>query len=151
MRTWGCRARKSSTSLVLLGREIVRDNVDLACTRLGGHDLGQKVHELGAGMVWGGLAKDFPASGIKGGVKRKGAVTVILKVMRLGSARRKRQDRIQAAQGLDRRLFVDAKDGGMIRRIQIEPDNVGGLFLEVGIIAEHVTAQPVRLHINVTL
>ena len=74
-----------------MGREIVRDDVDLACARLGGHDLGQKVNELGAGMAWSGLAKDFPASGIKGRVKRKGAVPVILKAVGLGSARRKRQ------------------------------------------------------------
>ena len=65
--------------------------------------------------------------------------------MGLGSARRKGQDRIQAVQGLDGRLFVHAKDGGMIRRVQVEADNVGGLLLEVGILAQHVTAQPVRL------
>ena len=33
----------------------------------------------------------------------------------------------------------------MIRRVKIEADNVGGLRLKVGIPAQHVTAQPVRL------
>ena len=131
--------------LGFMGREIVGDDVDLAAEGLGSHNLGQKVDELSAGMAWRGLGKDFAAAGIQGRVQRKGAVAVILKAMSLGSARRKRQDRIQAVQGLDGRLFVYAKDGGMIRRVQIEADNVGGLLLEVGILAEHVTAQPVRL------
>ena len=58
-------------------------------------------------------------------------MTVVLKTMGLGSARRKEQDRIQAVQGLDGRLFVHAKEGGMIRRVQVEADNVGDLLLEV--------------------
>ena len=96
-------------------------------------------------MALSGLAKDFSASGIKGRVKRKGSMAVILKTVSLGSAGRKGQHRIQAVQGLDCSLFVYAKDGGMIRRVQIKADNVGGLLLEVGILAQHVTAQPVRL------
>jgi hypothetical protein len=44
--------------------------------------------------------------------------------MGLGSARRKRQNRIQAVQGLDGSFFVYAKDGGMIRRVQnSDPQN----------------------------
>jgi hypothetical protein len=128
-----------------VGREIVSDDMDLASAGLGGHDLGQKVDKLGAGMALSGLAEDFSASGIKGRIKGKSSVAVILKTMSLGPAWRKGQNRIQAVQGLDRGLFIDTKDGGMIRRVQIEPDNVGGLFLEVGILAQHVTAQPVRL------
>jgi hypothetical protein len=131
--------------LGFMGREIVSDNVDLASEGLGSHDLGEKVDELSAGMALSRLAEDFSASGIKGSVKRKSAVAVIFKAMSLGSARRKRQNRIQAVQGLDGSLFVYAKDGGMIRRVQIEADNVSGLLLEVGILAQHVTAQPVRL------
>jgi hypothetical protein len=119
--------------------------MDLASEGLGGHYLGKKVDELGAGMALSSLAKDFSASGIKGRVKGKGAVAVILKAMSLGSAGRKRQNRIQAIQGLDGSLFVYAKDSGMIRRVQVKADNVGGLLLEVGILAQHVTAQPVRL------
>ena len=111
------------------GREIVRDDVDLACARLGGHDLGQKVNN--SALVWrGAAAKDFPASGIKGRVKRKGAVPVISKPWpRL--CRRKRQDRIQRSKAWIA-VFRRAEDGSMIRRVQVKADNVGGLLLEVG-------------------
>jgi hypothetical protein len=128
-----------------MGREIISDNVDLASEGLGGYDLGQKVDELGAGMPLSGLAKDFSASGIKSRVKGKSSVAIILKTMGFGPAGRKGQNRIQAVQGLDRTLFVYAKDGGMIRRSKIKADNVGGLLLEVRILTQQVTAQPVRL------
>ena len=128
-----------------VSREIVSDDMDLASEGLGGHDLGKKVDELGAGMALSSLAKDFSASGIKGRVKGKSSVAVILETMSLGPAWRKGQNRIQAVQGLDSGLFIYAKDSGIIRRVQIEADNVCGLLLEVGILAQHVTAQPVRL------
>jgi hypothetical protein len=141
----GMTGQKVVDEFCFMGREIVSDDVDLASEGLGGHDLEKKVDELSAGVALSRLAEDFSASGIKGSVKRKGAVAIILKAMSLGSAGRKRQDRIPTVQGLNGRLFVYAKDGGMIRRVQIKADNVSGLLLEVGILAEHVTAQPVRL------
>jgi hypothetical protein len=141
----GMTGQKVVDELGFMSREIVSHDVDLASEGLGSYNLGKKVDELRAGMALSRLAKDFSASGIKGRVKGKGAVAVILKAMSLGSARRKRQNRIQAVQGLDGSLFVHAKDSGMIRRVQIKADNVSGLLLEVGILAQHVTAQPVRL------
>ena len=141
----GMTGQEIVDELGFMSREIVSDDVDLASERLGGHDLGQKVDELGAGMAWSGLAEDFSASGLQGRVKRKGAVPVILKAMSLGSARGKRQDRIPTVQGLDGCFLIHAEDSGMIRWIQIKANNVGGLLLEVGILAQHVTAQPVRL------
>ena len=141
----GMICQKVLDELGFMGREIVGNDVDLAAEGLGGHDIDKKVDKLGAGMALSGLAKDFSASGIKGSVKRKGSVAVILKTMSLGPAWRKGQNRIVAVQGLDSGLFVYAEDGGMIRRGKIKADNVGGLLLELGILAQHITAQPMRL------
>ena len=118
--------------LGFMGREIVSDDVDLASEWLGNHDLGEKVDELSAGMALSDLAEDFSASGIEGSVERKSAVAVIFKAVSLGSARRKRQNRIQAVQGLDGSLFVYAKDGGMIRRVQIGPIISAAFFSKSG-------------------
>ena len=141
----GMTGQEVVDELGFMSREIVRNDVNLACEGLGSYDLSKKVDELRAGMALGGLAKDFSTAGIKGCIKRKGSVPVILKTMGLGSARRKRQDGIQSVQGLDSALFVYAKDGGMIRRVEIKADDVSRLLLEIGIIAQHVTAQSVRL------
>jgi hypothetical protein len=54
-----------------MGREIVSDDMDLESERLGGHHVGQKVDELGAGIALSGFAKDLSASGIKGRVRER--------------------------------------------------------------------------------
>ena len=141
----GMMGQKVLEELGFMGREVIRDDVDLASEGLGGHDIGKKVDKLGAGIALSGLAEDFSASGVEGRVKGKGSVAVILETMSLGPAWRKGQNRIQTVEGLDSGLFIYAKDCGMIRRVQIEADNIGGLLLEVGILAQHVTAQAVRL------
>ena len=141
----GMTGQEIVDELSFMSREIVRNDVDLAPEGLGSDNLSKKVDEVGSGMTLGGLAKDFSAAGIQGRIQRQSAVTVILKAMSLSSARGKGQDRIQAVQGLNSALFIDAKDGGMIRRVQIKGDNLGRLLLEIRIIAQHVTAQSVRL------
>ena len=105
----GMLGQKLLDEFGFMGREIINDDMNLASEGLGGHDIGKKVDELGAGMALSGLAKDFSASGIKSSVKRKGSVTVILKTMSLGPAWRKGQNRIQTVQGLDSSLFVYGK------------------------------------------
>ena len=65
----GMMGQKVLDELGFMGREVIGDDVDLASEGLGGHDLGQKVDKLGAGMALSGLAEDFSASGIEGRVK----------------------------------------------------------------------------------
>jgi hypothetical protein len=45
---------------------------------------------------------------------------------------------------LNRRFFIDAKYSSMLRRIQIEADDIGGFTFEVRIVAYHVAIQPMR-------
>ena len=56
-----------------------------------------------------------------------------------------RQDRIEAVQGLNGGLFIDAEHGRMLRRIQVQADDVGGFAFEVRIVAGHVALQAMRL------
>ena len=141
---FGMLGQKLLDEFGFMGREIISDNVDLASEGLGGHYLGKKVDELGAGMALSSLAKDFSASGIESSVQGKSSVAVILKTMSFGPAWRKGQNRIQAVQGLDSTLRP-RKRRRHDQEGQIEADNVGGLLLKVGILAQHVTAQSVRL------
>jgi hypothetical protein len=60
-------------------------------------------------------------------------VADVLEAVSLGAARRQRQDGIAPIERLDGGLFIHAKDGRMLRRIQIEPDDLRRLLLEVGI------------------
>lgn len=46
---------------------------------------------------------------------------------------------------LDRGLLVDAENRGVPRRIDVEPDHIGSLRLELGIIGRHVPLESIRL------
>ena len=65
--------------------------------------------------------------------------------MALRAAGRQRQNRIAPIQRLNRRLFIDAEDRRVLRRIQIEPDDLGGFGFEIGIGRAQIAFQAMRL------
>ena len=141
----GIRYQKSIHQLRLVRRKVVGNDMDFFASRLGGDHVGQKTHELGAGMVAGGLAKDFAALDFEGGVKRKRAVAKVFKTMRLCPAGGKWQDGIEPIQRLNSALFIHTENGGVRRRVQIESDNVRRFGFKVRVVADHVMAQAMRL------
>ena len=97
--------------------------------------------------VWrvGGLAQHLAGLGVEGGVQRQRAVPEVLEAMALGAPGRQRQHRILAVQRLDRGLLVHAEHRRMLRRVQVQPDHVGRLGLEVRIVGGQVAFEPMRL------
>src|SRR3974377_34684 len=83
-----------------MGREIIDNNVNLLARGKTGHDLFKKSNKLCTGVTRRGLAQHPAGFGVERGVERKGAVTVILKTMSLGSSGRERQDWIEPVQRL---------------------------------------------------
>jgi len=53
-------------------------------------------------------------------------MTVVLKAVAFSPARRQRQDRIQAVQGLNGRFLIDTKHSRMLRGVDIETNNISG-------------------------
>ena len=129
----------------LVGREIVGNHVDLLATRLVDHDVGEERDELGGSVPRRRFAEHLAGLRVEGGIQRQRTMAKVLKAVPFGPARRQRQHRILAIQGLDRRLLVHAEHGGMRRRIQVQPDDVRGLFLKVRIVRGHVAFDPMRL------
>jgi hypothetical protein len=106
-----------------MGREIICDNVDLLALGKAGHDLFQKSNKFRTGVTRRGLAQHLAGFGVERGVERKGAVTVVLKTVSLGSSGRERQHGIESVQSLDGALFVDAKDSRIDWRLQIQAND----------------------------
>ena len=127
-------------------REVVADDMDFFALGLARADIGEKSDELGAGVPRCGLTHDFAGLGVERRVQRQRSMAVVLKAMAFESAWRKQQNRIEPVERLDRSLLIDAEHGRMCRRIQIQPDYVGGLRLEIRIIGGHVALKPVRLN-----
>jgi hypothetical protein len=72
-------------------------------------------------------------------------VAKVFKPVRLRPTGGKRQDGIETIQRLNGALLIHTEDGGVSRRVQIEADNVRRFGFKVGVVANHVMAQPMRL------
>src|SRR6266403_565240 len=114
-----------------MGGEIICDNVDLLALRKAGHDLFQKSNKFRTGVTRRGLAEHLAGFGVERGVERKGAVTVVLKTVSLGSSGRERQHGIESVQSLDGALFVDAEDSRIDRRLQIQANDISSLGFKI--------------------
>ena len=137
--------QKLSDPLGLVRREVVRNHMDLPSLRLSGHEVRQEGDELLRRMPLGGLAENFPRLGIERGVQGERAVAIVFKAMPFGPPGRQGQHRILTIQGLNRGLLIDTKHGRMLRRVQVEADDVGRLRLKVRIIGGHIAVQSMRL------
>jgi hypothetical protein len=102
-----------------MGRQVVRNDVDLAVAPLRRHDLLQERDELVAGVTIGRFAEDHTRLRLQGGLERQGPVADVLKAVALGAAGRQRQNGVAAVEGLNRSFFIHAEDGRMLRRIQL--------------------------------
>ena len=69
----------------------------------------------------------------------------VLEAVSLGATGRQRQNGIATVERLNRGLFIHAEDGGMLRRIQIERDDLRRFLFEIGIGRSQVTLQSMRL------
>src|SRR6202045_5019068 len=96
-------------------------------------------------MVRSGLTQDLAAFGVERSVERERAMPIVLKAVALGPPGAKRQYRVEAIEGLNRGLLIDTEHRSVLRRIDVEPDHIGGLALEVRIIRGHVALQPMGL------
>jgi len=62
-------------------------------------------------------------------------VAVILEAVTFGASRREWQDGIETVQSLNGGLLIDAEHSRVLRWVQIEAEDVGGLALELRIVA----------------
>lgn len=132
-------------SLGLVCGEVVENDVDFLVGRLTGDEIFEEGDELLTGVAADGLAQDFSGFGVERGVQRQGTVADVLEAMALGSSRGERQDRVFAIESLDGRLLIDTEDGGMLGRVDIQAQDVGGFALEVGIVGCHVALHAMGL------
>src|SRR6266478_3505882 len=123
--TLGCAANQASFFLWV--ERFVEDDMDLAIGRVLGDEFGHECLEIDALLGLGGLA----ASEAGGDFERREQVDRAMPFVGAFEA----LNNLAAAgqhippgplQRLDRRLLVDAQDQRMFRRVQVEPDDIGG-------------------------
>jgi len=72
-------------------------------------------------------------------------MTHVFKTAPLGRSGAQGQKRLDSIQRLDGALFIHAKDGCLLRRLQIKTDDSFGFGAEMGVVARQVSAPPMRL------
>ena len=102
----------------LMGEEIVGDDMNLLTLRLRTDKIGEKGHELGAGMSIGRFTYDGSAGGIQSRIQRERSVAVVLESVPFGSTGRKRQNRVESVERLNGGLFVHTEDHSMGRGLR---------------------------------
>ena len=130
-----------ANELGFVGREVVEDDMNLLPGRAQRYHFFEEGNEVAAGVAGRGSSVHAAGLGVQRGIQRKRSMPVVLEAVTLGSSRRKRQNGIEPIQGLDGGFLIDAEHGGMLRRPQIQADNVGRFAFELRIVAGQVTLQ----------
>src|SRR5215475_14411762 len=136
--------QKVSDTLGFMSRQIVGNDVYFSTSRLVRHDIGKEGHELFASMTSRSPANDLSGGRVEGGIKGKSPVPIVFKSMALGSTWREWKHRIETIKGLNSGLLIDTKHSGMLGRMDIKTNDVGGLGFEIGIVGGHIALQTMR-------
>src|SRR6516162_11914163 len=93
----------------------------------------------------GGFGEHRAGASVKRRVKRQRAVTIVFETVAFQASGRQRQHRIEPVESLDGTLLVDAEHRRVLRRLEVQADNIGGLALEIRIVGSHVALDAMRL------
>ena len=126
-------------------QQVIDDQVNLVALGLVGHDVGQECDELCRRMAFSRLPDHFARLGVKRGVQGQRPMTEVLKPVSFDAPRRKRQHRILAVKCLDGGLLIHADHRRVLRRIQIQPDHLSGLGLELWVVGDQKAFKSTRL------
>ena len=117
-----------------MGREIVGNDMNGSPLRLRGDDVSEEVDKGGTRVVRHGLPEDFTRLRVERRKQRQRAVPVVLEAMALGAPRRQRQHGIETIERLNGGFLIDGEHRRVVRRIDVQPDHVGGLGFDVWIV-----------------
>jgi len=129
----------------LVGGVVVEDQVDVAGFFHGPVDAAQETQEL-LGTVTRHAFPDYEARlDVQRGEERGGAIALVVVGHRGRAPLLQRQPRLGPIQRLDLGFLIDAKYDRAIRRIEIEADDLGDLFLEQRVVRDLEPFHDVRL------
>ena len=134
----------------LVGGVVVEDQVQVEIGRCLLVDAFQKAQEFAMPMAGQAVADDHPGEHVERGEPGGGAVTFVVVGHGAGPTLLHRQSRLGAVERLDLALLIDRQHQRLVRRVEVEADDVLHLVDEVRIPRQlegldQVRLQPVRL------
>src|ERR1700676_4981909 len=140
-------AREPSLHFGMLVRAIVvNDQMHIEPRRHAGIEMAQKAQALLMAMAWFALGEHPPVGDVEGGKQCGSSVAVIIMRDAFDIAKSKGQYRLGALKGLDLALLIDAQHQGLVRRIEVQTDDVTHLLDKEGVGGELEAFASVRLH-----
>src|SRR5665647_677822 len=131
--------------LVVVGGVVVQNHMNRNAF---GHFLvycAQELEELFVAVLVHARADHGAIQGVECGEQRGGAVPLVVAGSRARPALGHRQRSLGAIERLDRGLLVHAQHHSLLRRVQVEPDDVDELLLEGRVVGELERLDQVRL------
>ena len=120
--------------LVLVRRVVVQNDMHRQAFRDLLVDLGEELDELLVPVPRHAGSGDMAGQDIQCGKQGRGAVPLVVVGHRPGPALDHRQRRLRAVQGLHRGLLVHAQHDRVLRRVQVQPDDIDQFLLEFRIV-----------------
>ena len=137
----GIVEQETAHGLSFVRGQIIEDHVNLAGSGRGRHHVGQEFDERRTRVSGGRLPEHLTGARVQGREERQRAMPEILEPVTFRAARLQRQDRIQPIQRLNRRFLVDGKHGGVLGRVEVQPDHVRRFRLEIRIVSSQIPLQ----------
>ena len=133
--TRGCRSSHASTAGVVCVLLLSRMRWRSSSSRCGAVDLSQEGEEFFRAVSGGDPTDDVAGCNIKCCVQTGGAVPRVVVRAPLHLSWTKLEQRLRAIQGLHLRLLIHAENQRVVRRIQIEADDVDDFLGESRVVA----------------
>ena len=130
---------------VLVGRVVVQDDVQGEVARERTVEVPQELQEFLVPMTAVALAEDLAGQHVQRGEQRRRAMPLVVVGHGTAPAWLHRQARLRAVQGLNLALLVHTKHHGFVRRVQVQPDDVGQLLDERRVFRQLERRDAVRL------
>jgi hypothetical protein len=105
----------------------------------------EEANEFLMAMALHALADDPTFEHVKGGEQGRDPEPFVVVGHRAGASLLHRQARLSAIERLDLALLIDRENDGMVRRIDVEADDVAQLGDELRIVGQFELTHPVRL------
>src|SRR5260370_10290033 len=122
-------AQSSAVSFILMNVQVIDFHVYLALG-VGSHDLIHEVQEVYGGAPVTDMSHHLAGGNFQSSKQGLGSVPNIFIRPTLGLLRTKRQQRLRSIQGLNAGLLVHTENQRILRRIQIQANNVQQLGFE---------------------
>ena len=132
---------------MLVGPVVIHDEMEGEFRWSFAVDLLEESDKFLVPMAWHAVADHLAIEHAQRCKQRGSAIALVIVRHGPTATLLQRETGLSAVEGLDLTFLVDAQDQGLVRRIQIEPDNVGELRQEVLVAAELESLDQVWLEI----